>query len=68
MELFSKEFERKVQNVIDDLNITVVATVPLKGGGPLIQKLKNNNSHHLITVSYYVQFIFIICIVKFLFR
>ncbi|CAH1373775.1 unnamed protein product [Tenebrio molitor] len=51
MELFSKEFERKVQNVIDDLNITVVATVPLKGGGPLIQKLKNNNSHHLITVN-----------------
>jgi nucleoside-triphosphatase THEP1 len=57
MELFSKEFERKVQNVIDDLNITVVATVPLKGGGPLIQKLKNNHFHHLITVSYYSLFL-----------
>ncbi|XP_044259956.1 nucleoside-triphosphatase THEP1 [Tribolium madens] len=51
MELFSKKFQANIERVITDDNIRIVATVPLKATLPLIQKIKNNNSSHLITVN-----------------
>ncbi|XP_063908874.1 nucleoside-triphosphatase THEP1 isoform X2 [Zophobas morio] len=51
MELLSKKFEAKIKTVLTGQKGKIIATVPLKGGGPLVQKLKSDTSNHLFTVN-----------------
>ena len=51
MELFSKKFKSYIEKVINNPEIILVATVPLKSTNPLVEGIKMHQSAVLTTVS-----------------
>ena len=50
MELLSKKFKQIIQNLIDQPNVTLVATIPIKSV-PFVDTIRARKDYHLITVS-----------------
>lgn len=55
MELFSGKFEKAVRDIFKNKNVTIIATVPLKGKINLVEQLKQNEGCHLFTVSIFIR-------------
>lgn len=53
MELFSNKFENRMRDILNDKNIQVIASVPVKGKLNIVEQLKKNKDCVVFTVSIY---------------
>lgn len=51
MELFSNKFKNLVQSLIEQPNLILVATIPIKPL-PFVDRIRTRKDCHLITVSF----------------